>query len=249
MLSRALARERLTGAGAVFETLHSAQSTLRYHQHDRPFLTIVMRGSYTEVCDTAPHSCHSGTLVVHGAREEHADYFDDAAVCLNVELPEADGSLIFSDPVILNDAVLQAAARNVARSFYQNGDDLTGAVEALHRVVLAPRAAEPALPGWLETAMKHFSWTESVPMREAAGIAGIHHAHFSRAFRRHLGMTPNEYRRRARIRLASELLLGSAASLSRIALHCGFTDQSHFTRTFSETVGISPSNYRRIFTP
>jgi AraC family transcriptional regulator len=81
----------------------------------------------------------------------------------------------------------------------------------------------------------------------AAAIAGVHPTHFSRAFHHHLGITPNEYRRRARVRLASDLLLGSTISLAQIGLRCGFADQSHFTRTFTTATGIAPSTYRRSF--
>jgi AraC-like DNA-binding protein len=35
------------------------------------------------------------------------------------------------------------------------------------------------------------------------------------------------------------------ASLSVIALACGFADQSHFTRVFTRRVGLSPGAWRR----
>lgn len=245
------ARERVTEAGVVFETLHAGKSALHYHEHAHSFVTIVLRGSYTEVCDGIPQSCLAGTLVVHDAGEEHADYFEDDAVCLNVELPDEVMRSLRGQSLLSMDAALRSATHDVVRSFYGSRErcvqNLSGAVETLQRALQTPPPGERRLPDWLQTTMERFSWTEAVPMRDAAGIAGIHYTHFSRAFRHHVGMTPNEYRRRARIRLASELLLGSGASLSRIAQHCGFADQSHFTRDFGESVGVSPSNYRRIF--
>ncbi|MDB5496304.1 MAG: helix-turn-helix transcriptional regulator, partial [Phenylobacterium sp.] len=35
------------------------------------------------------------------------------------------------------------------------------------------------------------------------------------------------------------------ASLSMIALACGFADQSHFTRVFTRRVGLSPGAWRK----
>jgi transcriptional regulator GlxA family with amidase domain len=60
-------------------------------------------------------------------------------------------------------------------------------------------------------------------------------------------MTPGGYRRRERVRAASSLLLHSSAPLSRIALACGFSDQSHLTNVFREATGVSPRCYRRAF--
>jgi transcriptional regulator GlxA family with amidase domain len=60
-------------------------------------------------------------------------------------------------------------------------------------------------------------------------------------------MTPGEYRRAARVRAASSLLLESSSPISRIAHECGFSDQSHLTNVFREATGISPRRYRRAF--
>ena len=34
--------------------------------------------------------------------------------------------------------------------------------------------------------------------------------------------------------------------ISKIALDCGYAEQSSFTRQFKQTVGISPARYRRM---
>ena len=60
-------------------------------------------------------------------------------------------------------------------------------------------------------------------------------------------MTANAYRARARIRLASKMLLTTMAPIARIALSAGFSDQSHLTRAFSRSLGLSPAGYRRTF--
>jgi transcriptional regulator GlxA family with amidase domain len=60
-------------------------------------------------------------------------------------------------------------------------------------------------------------------------------------------MTANAYRTRARIRLASKMLLTTMAPIARIALNAGFSDQSHLTRAFSRSLGLSPAGFRRTF--
>jgi transcriptional regulator GlxA family with amidase domain len=76
---------------------------------------------------------------------------------------------------------------------------------------------------------------------------GVHQTHFSREFHRHVGLTPNGFRRRARVRRASELLLETALPLASVAQACGFNDQSHLTRTFGAALGLPPAAYRRVF--
>lgn len=237
--------EILTNAGAVFETGHRGCSAMGHHRHEWPFATIVLSGGYVEVSDSVPEFCCSGTLVVHDTAEEHADHFTNDTRCLNVQLPRAPS---LRGSVALDDAELRAAVQSVVDSFYGGSRGLAAAVKRL-QLALLRRSAEPPCerPDWLQRVLDDFPWTDSVPLREAAADAGIHTTHFSREFHRHLGVTANEFRARARIRLASKLLLTTTSPLARVALRAGLSDQSHLTRLFSERLGLSPGAYRRTF--
>ncbi len=65
-------------------------------------------------------------------------------------------------------------------------------------------------------------------------------AHFSRAFKRSFGAPPHAYIVRRRLERAIRLMLDSDASLSEIALSCGFTDQSHLSNLFRQHIGSAP---------
>jgi AraC family transcriptional regulator len=69
--------------------------------------------------------------------------------------------------------------------------------------------------------------------------------HFSRAFKRSLGLSPTAYVAIRRVERAKALMSSTREHLSEIALACGFTDQSHFTRWFRRIVGVSPGQWRR----
>ena len=58
-------------------------------------------------------------------------------------------------------------------------------------------------------------------------------------------MAPHQWLQHRRLERAKQALEKSSASLSAIAVDCGFADQSHFTRTFSRAVGVSPGAWRR----
>lgn len=234
--------------GAVFVSDHRACSVMRDHRHGSFFVTIVLQGAYVEVRDSVAEVCRHGTLMIHDAAEEHADRFATETRCLNVELPHAIGSAAQRGNLALVKPALRDAVAGVVSSFYRRSPDLSSAVERMQRELFTPssqRRDEP--PEWLRRVIDAFPWAEPVPIREASAMAGLHETHFSRAFRRHVGMTANEYRMRARLRIASQLLLSTTDSLARVALGAGFSDQSHLTRTFTKQIGLAPAEYRRTF--
>ena len=70
-------------------------------------------------------------------------------------------------------------------------------------------------------------------------------AHFSRSFKRTFGETPHAFVIRRRVELAAQSMLKSNASLSDIALQCGFTDQAHLCKHFRQSTGQPPAAWRR----
>ncbi len=79
-----------------------------------------------------------------------------------------------------------------------------------------------------------------------AQACGLSSRHFTRAFRQSTGLAPYQWLQYQRIEKAKQLLERSTASLSTIALDCGFSDQSHFTRAFSRIVGVTPGAWQRM---
>jgi AraC-like DNA-binding protein len=99
----------------------------------------------------------------------------------------------------------------------------------------------------LEQAADHL-WrhcAEAVSVEDLAGICDLSPSHFRLLFARHFGCSPRTYLRRARIRKAKGLMIGSSLSLTEIARRCGFATGHSFSRTFHDLEGIPPSDYRR----
>jgi AraC family transcriptional regulator len=84
-----------------------------------------------------------------------------------------------------------------------------------------------------------------VPLKDVARECRLSVSHFSRAFRRTVGVAPHSWLVTRRIEVAKEKLRYSRLSLSDVALACGFADQSHLTRVFTGMVGVSPGAWRR----
>ena len=70
-------------------------------------------------------------------------------------------------------------------------------------------------------------------------------AHFSRSFKGTFGESPHSFVVRRRVELAAQYMLTTDASLSDIALRCGFTDQAHFCKRFRQAAGQTPAAWRR----
>src|SRR3546814_13416882 len=67
----------------------------------------------------------------------------------------------------------------------------------------------------------------------------LSNAHFSREFKRSVGSTPWAYVMERRLMLAHQKLR-EGCSVSSVAYHCGFADQSHLSRAIRSRYGISP---------
>jgi AraC family transcriptional regulator len=70
-------------------------------------------------------------------------------------------------------------------------------------------------------------------------------AHFSRSFKITFGESPHAFLVRRRVEYAAQYMLTTDASLSDIALRCGFTDQAHLCKHFRQATGQTPAAWRR----
>ena len=66
-------------------------------------------------------------------------------------------------------------------------------------------------------------------------------------FTREVGMAPNDYRQRIRIKRCCERLTKTAESVTAIAIDNGFRSSQYFSRVFKKYVGVTPTAYRQLF--
>jgi AraC family transcriptional regulator len=86
---------------------------------------------------------------------------------------------------------------------------------------------------------------ERILVRDLGAVVQLSEAHFSRAFKRTFGEPPHSFLLRRRLEFAVHYLLRTDASLSDIAIRCGFSDQPHLCRAFRQAMGLSPALWRR----
>jgi AraC-like DNA-binding protein len=86
---------------------------------------------------------------------------------------------------------------------------------------------------------------EPLTIDAVAREAAISPFHFIRQFQALFGETPHQYRIRARLERAKELLESSDYSVTDVCMEVGFSSLGSFSDLFARRVGVPPSIYRR----
>jgi AraC family transcriptional regulator len=85
----------------------------------------------------------------------------------------------------------------------------------------------------------------ALSVKAMAQLLGLSEGYFIRAFKTATGKSPHAYLIDRRLAKARALMRDSSASLSDIALTCGFNSQAHMTTAFRQRLGVSPAQLRR----
>jgi len=95
-------------------------------------------------------------------------------------------------------------------------------------------------------AVDAFSRSSSATVRAVTEGIGLSHRSFIEVFKTEVGLTPKLFYRVQRFQRTLALMRRvSAPDWSRLALDCGFFDQSHLIRDFVEFSGFSPAAFER----
>lgn len=122
-------------------------------------------------------------------------------------------------------------------------------IELLTELLLADRninMLNSFLPDYIQAAMdlldKRFN--EKITLDDLASKFSISKFHFSKEFKKFIGITPNEYLISARINYSKELLKYSSVPVTEIAEIIGINNTSHFINLFKCRTGVTPLSFR-----
>ncbi|MBQ9069281.1 MAG: helix-turn-helix transcriptional regulator, partial [Eggerthellaceae bacterium] len=88
----------------------------------------------------------------------------------------------------------------------------------------------------------HFA--EKISLDDIAAAGNVSRSKCSKVFKHFLQKSPIDFLNLYRLEVASRLLKSTDESVSRIAIACGFSQQSYFDRQFGRTYGCTPRQYR-----
>ena len=257
-------RSRVLPNFALVDCLYPPKSTMLPHTHEIAHVSLVLQGSFTEICGLKKRSSDSSTLVIHPPGEDHAVTFHDAGARVfsfhvkNRVLGRIrDFTKILDEPAAFGGGQPAWLAAQLYRESRATDAAASLMIEGLSFEIIAAisRRAESQrerqIPKWLKQAQEylHAHYAENISFTVLAEAVGTHPVYLAREFRRHFGWAMGEYVRRLRIEIACRKISESNLPLTEIALTVGFYDQSHFTNIFKRTTGMTPAQYRAVFRP
>ena len=86
---------------------------------------------------------------------------------------------------------------------------------------------------------------EGANVETLAARVGVGARHLARLFAKHLGATPSQVARTARVQRAKRLLDGTDLPMAEVALRAGFSSLRRFNAVFAEVYKRSPTDMRR----
>jgi len=92
----------------------------------------------------------------------------------------------------------------------------------------------------------HAHYDQPLKINELAAMAKLSPYQFEQRVRKIFGITPGQFIQKVRMDAAVRRLRESGDSIVKIALDCGYAEQSSFTRQFKQAIGLSPARYRRM---
>ncbi len=86
---------------------------------------------------------------------------------------------------------------------------------------------------------------KEISIEELAGKVNLNRTTLQKVFKEMYGLTVNEYRTKARLQLAKNLLASSDLSITEIAGRCGYANASKFSEVFKKHEGLLPKDWRK----
>ena len=90
-----------------------------------------------------------------------------------------------------------------------------------------------------------YSLDSRIGIASLAAELGVCHSLLDKLFRKELGVSPREYRKRRRISEAKHLLSQTSLPIKEISHRMGYANQLYFSNDFKRNCGVSPRMFRR----
>lgn len=243
--------------GVVISTAHYSveECGQGLHYHENPHICFVFQGGDVEIRNNNSYERKTGDIYFYHAGEKHASVSRrEISKNINIE---------FSQNFLQKYSL---SASQIADSVKHNPDSRFCVLKIQKEILIKDNCSDLAIeslllnltdssktqnrktPKWVKKLddLLNDRWNEQFTLEELAAAVEKYPTTISKHFPKYFSCTMGEYLRKIRIKKSIHFIKNTDLSLTDIAFHCGFADQSHFTRNFKEFTGFLPKDFRRI---
>ena len=248
----------VSDGGVIISTTHYSVEECNHgiHCHENPHICFVLQGGDIEKRNNCSYERKTGDIHFYYAGEAHSSVSrKDVSKNTVIEFGKT-----FLERYGISESQIDRAVkdnldakflilRTQKEAFIDDGCSPLGIQTLLLNLVShSSDSHDKSAPKWVQRLSDFLNdkWNESITLQELATAIETHPVTISKHFRRYFFCTLGEYLRKRKIDKSIPLIKDSRMSLTAIALHCGFADQSHFTRTFKQMTGFLPKEFRAI---
>lgn len=244
--------------GVIISTAHYSVEECGggMHYHENPHICFLLQGGDIERRDNLLYERKTRDVYFYYAGEKHASISRKSlSKNTNIEFGAA-----FLRKYEISEAQIEKAVKNnldakfLILKIQQEmllGDgcsQINIQMLLLNLIDCSNQQSNESAPKWVRVLdeLLNDKWNEPISLEELSIATEKHPITISKHFKKYFFCTLGEYLRKLKIDKSIPLIKNSGMSLTEIALHCGFADQSHFTRNFKRTTGFLPKEFRRI---
>ena len=239
------------------ETSHGPDARIARHRHAYTAVTLVLRGGFLEDFG-AGHTleCEAMSVLIKPADAPHSNRYSSRGArsfiveCTRESAPFDALERAAPQPGLARVVVplleLYAAFRAAAPERQVLAEEV--AFEIASQQERQPRWKTRGRPRWLSRVAEAATegCTRPLGLTMLASECGVHPVYLARVFRRHYAQSIGAFMLQSRLRLAMRRLATTGEPIARIALECGFADQSHLTRLLHRETGSTPARFRHV---
>lgn len=226
-----------------------------WHSHENLHICLVFQGGKVDTKHTTKYAKKSGSIFFYHSDEEHRWITTQPiSKSINIEISEDFLKQYNYTEFQIKEAIekgfyTKSLILKMQQEMLINEKESYLSIQSLllELVSKSEKSSNNNPPKWIDHLhqLLRDNWEAEMPLSEMAQTLKIHPVTISKNFRKYFGCTLGEYRRKLKIEKSIELIKTSNESLSQIAFHCGFADQSHFIRNFKLNTGFLPKDFRK----
>eukprot|EP01132_Coremiostelium_polycephalum_P017339 gene17339-20774_t len=254
--SGAISRMRhLEGVIAGITSYQKGSFNPEFHYHENPVLSFVLQGGNLENRKSLYKERNVGDMMFFHSGEWHRTLpAEKLSRNINLELENSFLKRYDIQEKDLNNSSHCNTGNSLQflkmyKELCMDDEFSTASVQMLLFSMIAEVKKTDQLkkPEWVKkiTEILRDQWNQTQSLENLSLLLQIHPITISKHFSHYFGCTLGAYLRKIRIEKSITLVRDRQITLTEIAFHCGFSDQSHFIRNFKSLTGLLPGEFRR----